>query len=257
MRAAVLVAWGSNVDDDHDLDRALAMVDAYHERWQHTRSDWDTISVEMPFEIEFEDVLVTGKIDALKRHKPTGKLYVVERKTTSDDIDNVGTDYWQRLALDIQVTVYQHAAQLLFDEEVAILYDVIRKPLGSPKLQAAIRKRASETEAEYAERKESVRETPDEFHSRLYHTMLEQPDRYLVRREVIRTRDETVLLLAEIHETFAEIENYHGSYPRNDGACHSRYGTCPYLGVCAGIETLDDPKFVRLDAPLPELENRG
>jgi hypothetical protein len=70
---------------------------------------------------------------------------------------------------------------------------------------------------------------------------------------VHRTREQHAELLAEVIATCQRIEAHEGPWVRNDRACQSRYGTCPYLGVCAGVEGLDSERFEKLETPNPEL----
>jgi hypothetical protein len=78
---------------------------------------------------------------------------------------------------------------------------------------------------------------------------------WFVRRIVHRTRDQNEAILSELRETINELDGYHGSYPRNDSACRSRFGTCVFLGVCAGVEQLDSEKFIRIGVEHQELAN--
>jgi hypothetical protein len=233
--------------------RVRAILRAYFERWAATRRDWQVVSVEKNFEVQLGDSVLAGKPDALMRHLPTGKLYLWEHKTASDDIGNVGTDFWQRLALDTQLAVYQYATEREHGETPAILYDVVKKPGGGPRMKQRIVRRKSETDEEFEARKLAAIETLDEFEERLVTDMLAAPDEHLVRREVHRTGEQQAQAVDELRETIRELETYQGSYPRNDAACRTRFGLCPYLGVCAGVETLDSDRFVRLEAAHPEL----
>jgi hypothetical protein len=234
-----------------ELARSRVMLRAYCQHWSATRNDWETIEAEA----EWERDGIGGKRDALLRHKTTGELYLVEHKTTSEEVDNTGCDYWQRLAIDTQITLYQQDAEAKYGERVGILYDVIRKPSGGPQLKVRATRRKTETEEEYQARKESARESLPEFEDRLFAEMVAEPDKYLVRHEVHRTHDQATELLAEMRETVAEIDGYQGIYPRSDSACKSRYGVCPYLGVCTGVMSLDDPRFVKVDTAHVELSN--
>jgi hypothetical protein len=135
----------------------------------------------------------------------------------------------------------------------AILWDVIGKPGGKPKMKQKISRRKTETDEEYEKRKTDCIETLDEFRDRMLAEMLATPDQYLMRREVHRTAEQHAELLAEVIETCKRIDGHTGPWVRNDRACQSKYGTCAYLGVCAGVETLDSERFEKLDTAHPEL----
>lgn len=223
---------GCEFINDSDRSKARAMVRAYVERWQPGRAEWATVEVEGTFEQRLNgSALLCGKWDALLRHLPTGRLYLVEHKTTSDDPSEVGSDYWQRLAVDLQLTVYQHVAAQKYGEPVALLYDVVRKP--------SVRLKKDEDAAAYE--------------SRCYEQMSAAPDEWLVRREVHRLDEQARVIMAELREDIEAIEKYTGSWPRNDSACTSYGSTCPYLSVCSGTEQLDSERFVKLEAAHPEL----
>ncbi len=223
--------------------RTRAMVRAYFSRWESTRAQVEVIESERPFTTPLGPSILKGRNDSLWR--VAGRLFLVERKTTSEEVSTVGADYWQRLALDIQVTVYPWEAARRHGTLPSILYDVIRKPLGSPKMKEKVSKRKAETPEEYEARKAAAYETLEEFEERLVQEMLDKADEYLVRREVHRTAEQNAAIMDELREELATMDSYEGSYPRNDQACTSAYGACPFLGVCTGMETLDSDKFTR------------
>jgi hypothetical protein len=224
--------------------RVRAMVAAYGERWAADSVEWGAVEAERVFNMQLGGFSVSGKLDKLAWCN--GRLFLVEHKTT----------YWQRIALDLQMALYQESVEKEFGERPGILYDVVRKPEGNPKLKEKIAKRKSETDADYEARKAAARETLEEFEERLKATMLAEPDTYLVRRMVHKTREQQAGLLEEAIATMAEIERTQ-KYARNDAACVSPYGACAYLGVCTGIEQLDSPKFTALGDAHPELDGKA
>lgn len=241
--------------------KARALITAYYERWSKTRDYWDFVGVEGSFLSQIAPTSkIAGKRDGVAIFRPENRAYLHENKTTSSDIATVGDSYWERLAFDSQITIYGHT---LAEEEgikdLSILYDVIRKPATKPKYKQRIVKRKAETQEEFEQRKAEALETLDEYEARLIQEIKADPDKYLVRREVHRTREQNEAILAELRETIAEMDIYleygAGLFPRNDKAC-SAFGGCPFRGVCAGFESLDDPKFERVDEEhqeLPEL----
>ena len=100
--------------DPVEAARCRAMLRAYDARWGETRGDWQTVAAESVFERPACGAArLGGKLDVAARHVPTGKLYVVEHKTTSEDVATAGSDYWQRLALDLQLLIYQDAVRTI------------------------------------------------------------------------------------------------------------------------------------------------
>lgn len=114
----------------------------------------DTLQILMP-EVEWRMPLIdpetgwtsdrymlAGKLDAVGR-LDDGRLVVVEYKTAGEDI-NVEAEYWSRLRLDPQISIYVLALRWLFEcREVegfiepqpvnTIIYDVTRKPTIAPR----------------------------------------------------------------------------------------------------------------------------
>lgn len=70
---------------------------------------------------------IAGKLDVLVRERATGRVLVIEHKTSSEDV-SPGSAYWQRLRLDGQVSLYH-----LADERIeGVIYDVLAKPGEKP-----------------------------------------------------------------------------------------------------------------------------
>lgn len=124
--------------DPFEIARAETMLLAYHER--HFELDFETITdgggVEESFDVPLLDPdgkaikgwRVIGKRDAFKRFTKIGRSRVVEHKQTSSEIHGA-SDYWLRLKLAMQPSIYIDAAQQLgFHEVNEALYDVSRRP---------------------------------------------------------------------------------------------------------------------------------
>jgi hypothetical protein len=240
------------VDVDHvDLARVRAMIRGHHARWSPTAGEWAHVAPEQEFgPIPLGLGTVKGKRDEIMRHVTSGK-FIREYKTSSEDIANVTSDFWLRIAIDAQVELYRWATA----SDCQIIYDVIRKPAGGPVLKKKIARRKDESDESLAARKEAVRETIEEYEDRLVSEMAADPGKWLVRRVIHRTREQSEAIIEELRETVDEIETYRGLFPRNESACRSRFGTCVYLGVCGGTESLDSERFVKLETAHPELES--
>lgn len=100
------------------------LVIAYHERWH--AEPWTVLAVEAEFRYVLGDHLIGGKIDALVRDLD-GRVFVVEHKFTGSDT-SIGGPYWERLALDTQVSIYIDGAAMLGHEIAGCIYDVIKRP---------------------------------------------------------------------------------------------------------------------------------
>jgi hypothetical protein len=115
-----------------DRARLNVMVAAYDARWGG--EDWEVLAVEVQFRYFLGDLELGGKIDALIRDRQTGRVFVVEHKTSTADT-SPGSPYWERLSIDTQVSIYIDGASAGLDYDVAgCIYDVIQRPKHEPKL---------------------------------------------------------------------------------------------------------------------------
>lgn len=123
--------------DPFEVAKAEAMMVAYHARYFEldfvTHEGTPESSVEIWFDIPMRDERqrqingwrVIGRMDALKRFFARPK--VVEHKTTQSEIHGA-SDYWSRLAFDVQSSLYIDAARFRHVDTHEALYDVSRKP---------------------------------------------------------------------------------------------------------------------------------
>lgn len=154
----------------------------------------------------------------------TSPLYVVERKTTSEDI-GPGSTFWMRTTIDPQIDVYIQGAKSLGYDVVGVLYDCLRKTQNRP----------------YDNKK--VQETPEMFERRLLEVIAESPDRFYQRGEVVRLLDEQREGQVDVWQTATQMRDARRLqvFPRNPDGCIHWSRTCDFLGVCSGREDLGDP----------------
>lgn len=133
---AALNAIGSV--SEWDAIKLHALVVAYHHRWG--AADWEVLAVEQEFQFLLGERIIAGKIDALIRDRRDSRIYVVEHKTTGTDT-SVGGVYWDRLAVDTQVSIYIDGASMLGYEVAGCVYDVLRRPGHDQKLATPADKR--------------------------------------------------------------------------------------------------------------------
>lgn len=231
---AVFTAMRNSYDGDPDRNFAVchAMVGAYDVVYFDDAEHWETIALEHQFLLDLPSGTLEGKLDKVARCKKTGQLYLWERKTSSLPVDNPAHDYWGQLSIDSQLNLYYYAVKVEFGEVPHVMYDVIRKPQHRPRKGEAL----------------------EEFAQRVARDMIDKKDAYFFRKQVHATEARRQVLLHESLETVSEIENYRGIYPRNASACVRAWGSCEYLDVCCGRDSLDSPKFVQLGTPHPELD---
>jgi hypothetical protein len=150
---------------------------------------------------------LAGKRDGLVR-QPDGRLFVLERKTTGDDI-GPDSDYWLRLRCDPQISLYILSARHDGHDVSGVIYDVVRKPSIRPRqiplldedgLKVVIHDETGERvlNANGKPRQSSGlgmtlstrTETAEEYGARLLADIEERPDFYFQRREVPRLEDD-------------------------------------------------------------------
>lgn len=120
-----------------ECETILRLVCAYDWRW--SVSPLEYVVTEGAFQIPLTNPATSapsqifdlaGKIDGIVRLED-GRLAVKETKTVSEDL-SIGSDYWRRLRIDHQISLYIHAARQANYPVDTVLYDVVRKPSISP-----------------------------------------------------------------------------------------------------------------------------
>lgn len=114
--AACAMVPGEDEMDPYERQRVLAhLLGVYHVFVREEFFDkHEILAVEEPFLFRHMNPatngispiwLRAGRVDAIVRHRATGRIRVVEHKTTSDDIapDSV---YWTKLVMDAQISQY-------------------------------------------------------------------------------------------------------------------------------------------------------
>lgn len=249
--------------DPFDRVRVEVLLCGYHTRWADV--PLETIAVEQEFVGQLRNPRtgmpsrtwdVAGKIDAVARD-PQGRIWIVEHKTASADL-TPGSPYWQRLALDGQVSLYFYGAALAGHGAVAgCIYDVVGKPQLRPGLATPPELRKFTKDGRlYASQREAD-ETPDAFRSRLTDAVAANPNSFFQRGEVVRLDGEVDDALTDVWITGGAISNARRQdcHPRNPDACDMYHRMCEFFDVCTGCGSLDDPtRFKKLQSAHPELD---
>lgn len=195
-----------------------------------------------------------GKIDAIVRDRDTGRVMLVEHKTSREDI-TPGSQYWQRLQLNGQVSHYYAGAAALGYEVEACLYDVLAVPLLKPYSATPVEARKYTKEGKlYANQREHD-EPLEDFRERLRTALMEEPDRYVCRREVVRLEEDLRDAQHDDWQLASRIRDARRLqvWPRNPDACFRYHRACDYLPVCQRAATIDDPLLYEAKTPHSEL----
>ncbi len=260
----MIIAAAKESTDPMIVAKVRALVLGYVKSWAPVRNDYHVLAVEAPFAFPLlnPDTMAAsrtfqmeGKIDLILKEKATGRVLLVEHKTTADDISDDSAHYFKKLAMDGQLSLYVVGAESLGHTIDGIIYDVAAKPGLTPKKATPIADRKYTKEGKlYAAQRERD-ETVEEFGVRVAEDLAERPARYFRRVEVAR-------LEAEIREGMKDVwhdarimreSELAGRAPRNPDAC-TLYGTCEYFDVCAyGLDPAQSTQFKTIPVAHPEL----
>ena len=286
-------AWCVSNDDrlDWKIERetAVRLLHAYF--WIHKNDQLEVVATEQAFDIPLINsetgaaarlFRLAGKIDKIVR-LPDGRLAIQEHKTTGDDISPT-SDFWSRLRIDNQISLYVLAARRLGHQVESILYDVIRKPKISPskltqsetaqfvnvyqycgeRFEVAVDSSGNWTvngvvaELDASGKKPAMRETVDMWGARLTQDIVSRPEFYFARQEVPRLDTDLKEFEVELWQTAKLLRECqrNGYWFRNTSACTHPF-PCAYRDFCFnGIDPHGDlpPGFVRVSDVHPELE---
>lgn len=229
-----------------------ALLAGYHTQWGEDALN--TLQVELPFPAAacIGPYAIKGRIDAVVRD-PLGRVWLMEHKTASGDI-RPGAAYWQRLRLDIQVTLYMAAARSLGLKPAGVIYDVVSKaalgPLrATPEEDRRYLKRSTADGRKPGDLVKGQRftdETPTEYEARLVEKLAGSLGFYFQRQEVVRLERELERGVEEIIELGRQMEASlaRGVTVRNPGSCFLYGKECPFFGVCTGVTGLEDERYV-------------
>lgn len=194
-----------------------------------------------------------GRVDGLVKDRQSGRLYLLEHKTTSDNLHG-GSAYWQRLTIDTQISLYALALHELGVKIDGILYDVISKPGIKPKQIAAKERLAAIASGHYYGYPISddclhhlkVFDKPGETHalyaSRLAADTIADADSYYGRRLIVRTERELLEAAYTLRDIALTIHDARkrGRFIKNTFQCLSNFGACPFLAACCSGEASEE-----------------
>lgn len=264
--AIAKAAQSASFFDEATAAKAELLMLGYHARWAPSMGDFEVIGVELQFEAPMptpagakrvRGLRVAGKLDVLVRKVADGTVWITEHKTSTADL-TPGSTYWQRLRMDTQVSVYFEGVRILGYEPVGCLYDVISKPEQRPLKATPLDKRKYRKDGVLYANQRAEDETMAEFKARMAAAIMEGPEAYFQRVEVVRLDHELEESRRDTYDTalmIREAKNA-GRAPRNPDACHLFGRVCDFYDVCTGVAQLDDASlYKKLEDVHPELAN--
>lgn len=226
----------------------------------------DVLGVERPFQAPLMNPVtgrrsqnwsIAGKVDGVLRDSE-GRIWIVEHKTTRDDLQGGAADYFLKLAMDAQITHYLIGGmQMGYTEDIeGVLYDVVRRP--SEKILRATPKdkRKFKQDGTLYKNQRDTDETLSRYATRITTRIAADTPDFFHQRRVRRTIVDMAEYLSDIWVTALAMRESEivGVHPRNPEACN-RFGRCPWWDACAyGRDLRDNPDWVRIDTAHPELK---
>ena len=270
------------VADDYERVTLEALICAYDARWGG--EEYEVLAIERQFRAPLINPAtgaasrtwqIGGKVDGLLARD--GRRLLLEHKTTSEDA-GPGSDYWAKLRLDGQISIYYDGAASLGFHVDDCLYDVVSKPRIRPSavpvlddegqrivLDSAGARARTKDGKKWRQTADSAagltvqtrQETAEEFRARLVADIAADPSRYLSRGAVVRLESEIDEARADLWALGRELAESAaaGRFPRNPDACMRWGRKCAFWPVCTGEASIEDPKLYRkLETVHPELE---
>lgn len=238
-----------DIEDPYDLGMLTAMV-SNHRRYYESQP-LEVVAAELEFNLPLiSEAPIGGKIDKIVRLED-GRLALLEYKTTSRDF-TPGSDYWQQIRQDTQISTYVIAARRMGYDVTAILYDVTKRPGMRPYKATPPEKRKFTKEGRLYANQRAEDETPAEYFERVNSDILANPSAYYLRQEIARLDRDLDICLEEMSMQAKAIQG--GQFFRNPGACFEPF-QCEFLSICSfdDLDTSTPSGFVRSTNVHPEL----
>jgi hypothetical protein len=266
-RYAIIPDWITTDEDrqkwDVEEEQVVRMLYGYDWRWKN--DSYEVLATEQTFNLPIRNpatgrastiVRVAGKIDKIVR-LPDGRCALVEHKTTGDSIESPDADFWKRVRLDHQVTLYFWAARELGYEVETIIYDAIHKPGMEPFKATPAEKRKYKKDGKLYANQREHNEPIEQYGERLTNDIGKRPDFYFRREEVPRLESDVAEFLDELWQQQKAIQQarLHRRHYRNPAACIHPY-RCQFLDICQGAGGCADgvpDGYRKLDYLHPEL----
>jgi hypothetical protein len=227
------------LDADNQI-KVAAMVESWRTFTREFYEEYEIIEVEKEFLTKHTsnmhtDYFFGGIVDALARDR-SGRIFILENKTTSDTLDRFCSRLWSTR----QGLLYNWALTRLGIPIAGIIYDVIRKPtlkrqLATPEHKRRYKKATKDGVVELYAGQREYDEIAGSYHDRLMRMYREKSfDSF--RCEVIV---HTPAQIAELDKDLDEIMDEYvatearSKWPRSLGSCSSFNRMCEFSPYCS------------------------
>jgi hypothetical protein len=268
--------------------RLRAVLVGYHFRWES--QPWDVLAIEQEFRYPFDVYDIGGKIDGIVRNRDSGQTLLLEHKFTGRDT-SPGSSYWEKLTIDLQLSIYTDGAASLGYQVDGCIYDVIAKPqhelreatpldrrtytqgkkcklcvdgempaidVAPARMCAACRGTGWKEAPRLHANQRTTAETIDDFEGRIREAIIAAPEDFYMRKVIVRPEAELSRMRLDVMDwikldQITRVMVGAGEPPRNDDACFQFHQRCPYLAACKGEADITDPHVFPRGVLNPEL----
>lgn len=217
-----------------EIEAVFPFYRKFHSKEDHSY-EWIKVEEEFAIHVLGHDMPpMVGKFDGVvKKGKKVG---ILETKTKSMWPDNLV----DLLPLDLQLAYYITALNAnKLNRPSFVRYDLIRRPL--------LRRGKEEALKTFTDRiVEDVRKRPAWYFQRVPID--------LTQEDLDLARGRTIQYMLEFYEWWRNVDAGSRCLSWNAGHCENRYGTCPFLQICAHD---DRTNFQVRDRPSPELKAKS
>lgn len=239
--------------DDYDRCTINALMDGY--RLYYANDSYRAVAIEEEFRLPIlnpqserlsasKTFEYAGKIDLLVCDElQPGKLWLMDHKTTSEAIDDPGSEFWLRLHNATQPSHYQLALKQSGIEIDGCVWDVIRKPSIRPRKTTKAERQEIEMFGTYCGQPlpEVVQppefETPELYGARVLREIKLDPTRWYARQIVPRTNQDLYEYAGELFGISTRIRDSartNSWYKTGEPHSCTLYGrSCEYLPLCS------------------------
>ncbi|NDD52845.1 hypothetical protein EBZ39_03025 [bacterium] len=237
--------------DPYDRATIDALITGYREHY--ARDTFRAVAIEQEFRLPIfnphskrvstsKTYEYSGKIDLLVDDPmQPGKIWLMDHKTTSEDIENQASPFWMRLRNATQPTHYQLALKQLGLEIDGCVWDVIKKPTIRPRKLTKEEKKELEMFGTYHGVLIDMgyvpdAEQPEHYAARVLSDIRATPGKYFQRQIVPRTNEDLYEYASElfgISTRIRECETDGRFYKTGEPHSCTLYNrTCEYLPLC-------------------------
>jgi len=282
MQSTLPVADTIALELEYERATVAALLSGYFWRW--AEAPLEILATEQAFELPLVNPAtgkpsklfrLAGVIDGIVRLEDS-RLAVIEHKTCSEDV-SLDSDYWRRLQIDQQISIYIYAARQLGHNVATVLYDVIRKPTIKPtevrvtdddglpivldvRGERVLKKDGKPRQT--GDTKQGYRlltrpMTGQEWTEKLIDDIASRPEWYYARNEIPRLDQEIEECMAELWELQQALRAAQRGQAWYRTVTRDTCPMCSYFGLCSSktcVVVGEPPEgFEFVENPHPEL----